>query len=492
MFSEDRLFIGGQWMKPADDRVIDVISPATEELYGCVPDATPADIDLAVSAARDAFENGPWPRMSITERAAYLRRMMEILEPHQELLIERQIGEMGGPRKFVQPVTMSLARQLEAFIHLAQDVPLSEVRDGSNGKIIVRREPVGVIAGIIPWNGPIVMLLQELIPVLLTGCTFVVKPAPESPLSAYIVAEALEKAGLPRGVVSIVAGSRETGEYLVSHPGVDKVVFTGSVASGRRVGSICGDRIRPVTLELGGKSAAIVLDDVDIESELPALIGSALPNSGQACIANTRILVPAGRYEEIEQRIVSAVGAMKVGDPNDIETDVGPLVAERQRDRVEAYIRGAIEGGAKLAIGGGRPSIDKGYYVEPTVFTEVSNSMTIAQEEIFGPVLSIIRYGSEEEAIRIANDSNYGLGGGVFTSDIQRGIAVAARIQSGYISVNCAREEAAPGVHSFKQAGGGGPFGGYKLSGLGRRNGLEGISSFYQLKSVVLPRGFTP
>jgi len=313
---------------------------------------------------------------------------------------------------------------------------------------------------------------------LLTGCPIIIKPAPESPLSAYIVAEALAQAGLPSGLVSIIPGGREVGEYLISHRGVDKVSFTGSTLAGRRIASICGEQIKPVTLELGGKSAAIVLDDADLGKLLPALIDSSMPNNGQACAATTRILAPSSRYDEVVDRLVAAVGSMKLGNPLDKDTDFGPLVAARQRERVEGYIRSGIDQGAKVVLGGGRPAINRGWYVEPTIFTEVENSMRIAQEEIFGPVIAVIRYRTEDEAIRIANDSIYGLGGGVFSADTERALLVAAQLRTGTCSIN----------HGIL-GGGGGPFGGYKQSGLGREFGPEGIASHYELKSISLPPG---
>jgi aldehyde dehydrogenase (NAD+) len=288
--------------------------------------------------------------------------------------------------------------------------------------------------------------------------------------------------GLPEGVLSIVHGDREVGEYLVTHPGVDRVSFTGSSAAGSRVAALCGERLKSATMELGGKSAAIVLADADLERDLPALISSSIPNNGQVCYATTRILAPAGRRSEIVERMTEAIGSMKIGDPHDAETRFGPLVAARQRERVEGYLKAGKDAGATVALGGGRPAhLPKGWYVEPTIFTDVDNSMRIAQEEIFGPVVCVIDYDSEDQAIAIANDSEYGLGGAVFTSDIGHGLEIAARMETGTCRIN----EAPPG-------GGGGPFGGFKKSGIGRENAREGYESYYELKSIALPPGYEP
>lgn len=483
MFNRDSLFIGGEWVKPAGAGTIKVISPIDEQLVGSAPEPVPADIDRAVAAARSAFDHGPWPRMTVEERVGYLERMIDLLEPHGQSMVDLQIREMGGPRKFIESATLALG--LNALtrreIETALSLPTREIRDGAIGKVVVLREPIGVIAAIIPWNGPIVMLIQKLLPALLTGCTIVLKPATETPLSAYYLADALFALGLPPGVVSIIAGGAEIGEYLVSHPGVDKVTFTGSTAAGRRVGAICGDRIRPVTLELGGKSAAIVLDDADLDQFLPTLIDSALVNNGQACVATTRILVSNRRYDEVVDRLVSAIEPMKIGNPLDVDNQFGPVVSARQRERIEGYIKLGRDEGAKVVLGGGRPNIDKGWYVEPTVFADADNSMRVAREEIFGPVVSVIRYEDDVDAIAIANDSPYGLGGAIFTDDIQRGLAVASQIRTGTLQIN-----------NGMRTGGGCPFGGYKQSGLGRERGAEGLGSHYHLKSISLPRGVEP
>ena len=480
MIIQDKLFIGGEWVKPAGSDFIDVISPINEELFGRVPESVPADIDRAIAAARHAFDQGPWPKMSVAERGDFLIRMADVLRPQIDRAVALQTDEMGGIDPFLRAWTAGAVAFVQATVEMAKSLPTREVRDG-HGKIVVLREPVGVVAAIIPWNCPFLFVMSKLLPALVTGCPIIIKPAPETPLSAYIIAEALEYAGLPKGVVSIIAGGREVGEYLISHRGIDKVTFTGSTVAGRRIASICGDQIKPVTLELGGKSAAIVLEDADFDRYIPALVNAATMNNGQACVATTRILAPTSRYREVVDRLVASVGAMKVGNPHDLDTAFGPLVAKRQRDRVEGYIKAGLDEGAKLALGGGRPAIEKGWYVEPTIFMDVDNSMRIAQEEIFGPVVSVIRYDTQAQAISIANDSAYGLGGGVYTADIERGMAIAAQVRTGTFFIN----DGAIG-------GGGGPSGGYKQSGVGREFGPEGLASHYQLKSVSFPPGADP
>jgi betaine-aldehyde dehydrogenase len=323
--------------------------------------------------------------------------------------------------------------------------------------------------------------MLKLAPALASGSTIVIKPAPETPLDAYLLAEILERSGLPEGVVNIVPAGREVGEHLVRHPGVDKVSFTGSTIAGRKIGAICGEQLKRVTLELGGKSAAIMCDDVDLDAALPQLMPAALMNNGQACVAQTRILAPRSRYDEIKDALAEAVRNYKVGDPLDPTTDCGPLVAERQRERVEGYIASGRSQGATVVVGGGRPAgFDKGYYVEPTLFADVSNDMTIAQEEIFGPVLSLVPYGDDAEAVSIANDSDYGLSGSVWSTDLDRAVDIARQVRTGTYQVNLLGMDF------------GSPFGGFKSSGLGRELGPEGLGAFLEDKSIVLPGGSTP
>ena len=336
----------------------------------------------------------------------------------------------------------------------------------------VVREPVGVCAFILPWNAPLVLLSAKLCPALLAGCTVVAKPSPETPLDALMLAECAEAAGLPSGVFNVVPADREAGEHLVRNPRVDKVSFTGSTAAGRRIGAICADRVARVSLELGGKSAAIICDDADLSAAIPAVTPVSMPFSGQICFAQTRMLVPEKRHDEILEAYRAAVKSIKVGDPWDPEVGMGPLSMRRQQERVLNYIEVGRQEGAKLVAGGGRGPFKQGFFVEPTIFDDVAPDMQIAQEEIFGPVVSIIRYRDDEEAIRIANDSSFGLSGTVFTTDAERGERIARRMRTGNISVNGLQLE--PFV----------PFGGYKQSGLGREGGQEGLEMFLETKAI--------
>jgi betaine-aldehyde dehydrogenase len=338
----------------------------------------------------------------------------------------------------------------------------------------VRKVPIGVAAGIIPWNVPLFISMLKLAPAMIAGCTMVLKPAPEAPLDSYLLAQMLTDAGLPPGVVNIVAAGREVGEYLVTHPDIDKVSFTGSTAVGRRIGALCGERLRPVTLELGGKSAAIVMEDADLETTIAGLMPNTMMNNGQACVAQTRLLAPKSRYDEIVDAASEWVGALKVGDALDAETEVGPLVAERQRERVEGYIASGREQGARVTVGGGRPAgLDRGWFVEPTVFADATNDMRIAREEIFGPVLTIIPYDGIDDAVRIANDSDYGLSGSVWGADSDAAAGVARRMRTGTTNVNTFMLDGCS------------PFGGFKSSGLGRELGPEGLEAYLESQSIA-------
>jgi len=361
---------------------------------------------------------------------------------------------------------------------VAKAYPWEATRQGVLGSdVIVRREPVGVVAAIVPWNVPQFVTMSKLAPALLTGCTMVLKPAPETPLDAYLMAEILEEAGVPAGVVNIVPAGREAGEHLVRHAGVDKVAFTGSTAAGRRIASICGEQLKRCSLELGGKSAAIILDDADLASTMEGLKFASLMNNGQACVAQTRILASRNRYDEVVDALAGLVDGLKVGDPTDPTTDVGPLVAERQQERVEKYIALGQEEGARVVVGGnGRPAgFDRGWYVRPTVFADATNDMRIAQEEIFGPVLTVIPFDGVDDAVRIANDSEYGLAGSVWTGDVATGLDVARRVRTGTYGVNQYTMDFVA------------PFGGYKASGVGREFGREGMDHYTEIKSIVPP-----
>src|SRR5690625_443976 len=436
----DALLIGTRWRSPETDAVIEVVSPHTEEVVARVPEGSVADMDAAVAAAREAFDNGPWPRMSPAERIEVVARLSELYSARLDEMAEVISTEMGAPSAFSKLAPAPAPRmQIEACLKSAREYPGEETRPGAlGGDVLVRHEPVGVVAAIPPWNVPQFTVLSKLIPALLTGCTIVIKPAPETPLDTYLLADLLIEAGVPEGVVSIVAGGREVGEHLVRHPGVDKVAFTGSTAAGRRIGAICGEQLKRVSLELGGKSAAIVLDDADVDAVVEGLKFVGVMNSGQACVGQTRVLVSRERHDEIAEAVARGIGSMVVGDPMDEATQIGPMVARRQQERVNSYIELGQQEGARLLTGGAdRPEgLDSGWYVQPTVFAGVDNSMRIAQEEIFGPVLSVIPYDDVADAVRIANDSEYGLAGTVWTADRAAGLDVARQVRTGTYGVN--------------------------------------------------------
>jgi aldehyde dehydrogenase (NAD+) len=478
----DRLFVGGEWVTPASDDRIEIISPVSEDVIASVAAASEADVDRAVAAARRAFDEGPWPRWSLAERVAVLQRLADSMrlrrDEHAAVITE----QMGCPITQSQQVQVAAALGiLDAAIQNVQRYPFEEVRRSEANHALVLREPVGVVAAVVPWNMPLATAMQKVGPALLTGCTMVLKPSPETPFDAYMLAEALADAGLPDGVFNVLPADREVSEYLVSHPQVDKVAFTGSTVAGRRIASLCGNDLRRVTLELGGKSAAIILDDADLQDTVERLRLLSLRNSGQVCSLKTRLVVSNRRKSELVEQLVGLYESMPLGDPNDPTTQIGPMVSQRQRARVEDYIQIGKSEGATMVAGGGRPSgLDRGWFVEPTLFTDVKPDMRIAQEEIFGPVLTVIGYESEDEAIAIANNSAYGLSGAVFTADVDHGIAVARQIHTGTVEVN-------GNVTGFQA-----PMGGVKGSGIGRESGMEGFDAYVEYKAVGLPMDVNP
>jgi aldehyde dehydrogenase (NAD+) len=478
----DKLFVGGKWVEPSTSEVIEVHSPATGELVGKVPAAAPGDVDAACAAARKAFDEGPWPTMSPQERAAVLGAAVKLMEERADELKFLLGAETGQPAMIVDMMQYGAAMSaFQYFAGAADKFTWQDIRDGIYGQTLVLREPIGVVGAITAWNVPFFLAANKLGPALLAGCTVVLKPAAETPLSVFAMAEMFAEAGLPEGVLSVVPGGPETGRALTANPAIDKYTFTGSSAVGKEIGKLAAEKLKPCTLELGGKSAAIILEDADLDSTLPMLAFSGVMNSGQACVAQTRILAPRSRYDEVVEKVAGAVAAMPVGLPDDPGATIGPLISEKQRERVEGYIKKGVEEGARLVTGGGRPEgLDSGWFVQPTVFADVDNSMTIAQEEIFGPVLAIIPYDTEEDAIRIANDSVYGLAGSVFTTNYPRAMEIASKIRTGTYAVN---------MYAFDP---GAPFGGYKNSGIGRENGPEGIEQYVEHKSVLLPFGYTP
>jgi aldehyde dehydrogenase (NAD+) len=475
-------YIGGKWVAGAGTEDLVMIDPSTEEEFGRARAGTRQDIDQAVHAARAAFDHGPWPQMSPSDRAAVLARAAQAIREHSDEMAETLTSEMGSPitqSRFAQiPIAADL---FDYYATLASVIPWSERRpavDAVNDgyEIAVYKEPVGVVAAIVPWNGPQILAAMKLAPALLAGCTVVLKPAPEAVLNLVKFAQAFHEAGLPPGVLNIVPAEREVGEYLVTHPGVDKVTFTGSTTAGRRIGELCGNLIRRCSLELGGKSAAILLEDVDLNQAMTGLAAPMMFISGQACNAPTRILAPRSRYNEALQAVVATVEAANYGNAHDPDTFVGPLAAERQRDRVEGFLQRGVAEGARVVLGGGRPAgYEKGWYVDKTVFADVTNEMHIAREEIFGPVYVVIPYNDVPDAVRIANDSAYGLAGSVWTKDLTQGAEIAKQIRSGSLGIN---------AHGLDSAA---PFGGYKASGIGRERGIEGVHTFVETKSVIQP-----
>ncbi|GGL17149.1 aldehyde dehydrogenase [Nocardia jinanensis] len=473
------LYIDGGWRTPATGTTITVHSPTTEQPIGSVPAAAPQDIDRAVGAARAAFDDPRgWSTWHPKERAEALERFATELESRSAETALRVSLQNGMPIWLAEQFEGGFpAVLLRYFAQLMIDTPEVDERAGMlGGTARITRHPIGVVGAVVPWNVPQAISFLKLAPALAAGCTVVLKPAEETVLDAFLMAEAAEAAGLPAGVLNVVPGGRDIGAYLVEHPGVDKVSFTGSTAAGRKIAETCGRLLRPVTLELGGKSAAILLDDVDLDASLESLFGVTFLNNGQICWLNTRVLAPRSRYEQVVDALTDLARSLKIGDPLDPATKIGPLVSARQRERVESYIAQGRREGARLTTGGRRPAgFDSGYFMEPTIFADLDNSATVAREEIFGPVLSVIPFTDEDEAIAIANDSDYGLGGSVWSSDVERAANLAARVQSGTIGVNHYTNDPVA------------PFGGIKSSGMGRELGPEGLHTFQHIRTVYLP-----
>ncbi len=464
------LFIDGEFR--IADKAIPVLEAATGELLGDGASATEADIDAAVAAARTALPE--WRSSSPDHRARVLKAFAAALHQRAESTTELVTRENGMPLRLSRGANgLFPAALLSYYAKLITETPIEEVRPSAAGHTIVRREAVGVVAAIVPWNYPQALAAFKLAPALAAGCTVVLKASPETALDAMVFAQAAEEAGMPAGVLNVVPGGTEAGAHLVSHPDVDKVSFTGSTAVGRIIGEVCGRLLRPVTLELGGKSAAIILDDADLELTMQGLKSVSLINNGQTCFLGSRILAPRSRYGEVVDALAALVNGLTVGNPLDAATDIGPVVSARQRERVLGYIHDGKNSGAKLIAGGSvPPDQPRGWFVEPTVFADVDNASKIAQEEIFGPVLAVIPYDTDQQAITIANDSEFGLAGTVWSTDIARATEVARDIHTGTVGIN------------DYQLDMGAPFGGVKASGIGRELGPEGLDEFFSLKSI--------
>ncbi|MEW2176016.1 aldehyde dehydrogenase [Streptomyces sp. NPDC005406] len=480
MITYDKLFVAGSWATPADAELLEIRSPHDRSVIGRAAQAQPADVDRAVAAARAAFDTGVWRGTAPAERIALLRRFNELREANAEKIAALTSAENGSAGWFTLAGQPGLTRQANAYLKAAQEFAWEETLAPSDPhapvRSVVRREAVGVVAAVIPWNSPFSSATSKIIPALLAGNSVILKVSPENSLSMGFLAELLVRTGLPEGVVSVLPADRETSEYLVSHPDVDKIAFTGSTRAGRRIASIAGEQLKRVSLELGGKSAAVILPDADVAKAVQGLKFASLLNNGESCIAQTRILTPRSRYEEVVGALKELVESLKVGDPSDPDTFIGPMIRPDQQQRVRDYIELGIEEGARLVTGGPQvpEGLEKGNYVTPTVFADVENSMRIAQEEIFGPVLVVIAYDDEDDAVRIANDSEYGLSGGVWSSDENHALAVARRIRTGTVTVNGA---------SLALDG---PFGGFKASGIGREYGAVGLATYTEYKTITV------
>ncbi|WP_431240402.1 aldehyde dehydrogenase [Mycolicibacterium aichiense] len=470
MTTAAEIFVDGKFLKA--DQVQPVIEAATGESLGDGASATEADIDAAVAAARAAL--GQWQSASPDHRAELLTAFAAALESRARSTDELVSRENGMPMSLSRGANGRFpAALVRYYAQLITETPIEEIRPSMIGHTVVRREAVGVVAAIVPWNYPQALAAFKLAPALAAGCTVVLKAAPETALDALVFAQAAEEAGLPAGVLNIVPGGAAAGAYLVSHPGVDKVTFTGSTVAGRAIGEVCGRLLRPVTLELGGKSAAIILDDADLDATITGLRNASFVNNGQTCHLSSRILAPRSRYGEVLDALVGMVGELRVGDPLDKSTDIGPLVSERQRDRVLGYVEAGKASSAKLVAGGSVPADQpRGWFVSPTVFADVHNADRIAQEEIFGPVLAVIPYDGDDEAVALANDSEFGLAGTVWSTDDERAIEVARAVRTGTVGINDYQLD-------FRA-----PFGGVKASGIGRELGPEGLDAFFALKSI--------
>jgi aldehyde dehydrogenase (NAD+) len=485
------LFIDGRWQQAQSSEIFEVVSPHSEERIGAVPAASRADVDAAVAAARRAFDETDWPSRPAAERAELCERLAAAIHDRSQELADL-ITEESGCTLFLSQVYQAVAPtvSLNYSAQLARSYQFEEVRisemsalaggeaGGSiipfAGKSLVVQEPVGVVAAFCAFNFALACAAQKMGPALVAGCTGVIKVPEPNPLAIFALGDLINEVGFPPGVLNIVAAGAQSSEDLIRHPGVDMVSFTGSTTIGRRIGEICGSLVKPAVLELGGKSAGIILDDADLEAAIPTLVGCSVgTNQGQSCVAITRILVPQERHDELADVFAEAISNLEVGDPREPGTVVGPLVSAAHRDRVESYIAKGIAEGATVATGGRRPAdLSKGWYVEPTLLTNVRNDMTVAREEIFGPVTALIPYKDEEDAIRIANDSPFGLSGCVFTADAEHGFEVARRVRTGTFSVNTYAAD----LNS--------PFGGFKQSGIGREHGPTAIEEYLLAKTI--------
>lgn len=474
----DKLFIDGQWVAPQEGGILTVRSPATEEIFLTVAEAGTADIDRAVDAARRAFYAGPWPRMTPAERAPYLLAIADRLDARVDDIATIWPNEMGILHSIAAIFGGTVGGVYRYYAGLAESFAFEERFDappGGGDHAFISYEPVGVVGAIIPWNAPVNIMAYKVAPALLAGCTIVLKLSPEAPGTGLLLAEIAEEIGLPPGVLNVLTADRHASERLVRHPDVDKIGFTGSSAVGKRIASICGERIARCTLELGGKSAAVILDDYDVELAAQSLAGSACAMTGQICSSLTRYIVPRNKHDHFVEALRAQFEAVKVGDPFDPAVGMGPLAMARQRDKVEAMVHEAVREGNVLVSGGRRPAhLNRGFFFEPTLFAHVDNHDMIAREEVFGPVVTVIPADSDEQAIAIANETVFGLNNSVFTNDPMRGYAVARRLRSGTVGHNAWRSDMAIG------------FGGFKQSGIGREGGVDGLRAYLEAKTIIM------
>ena len=469
MPSYDKHYYDGAWQTSTGSDTSAVISSATEQEWARVPRGTKDDVDRAVKAARRGFDS--WSQLAVDERAQWLEQLAEAMKKRAPQIAEAISHEVGTALGYATKVQVEFPIMMIGMnAKFIREAKLQE----ELGNSIIYKEPIGVVGCITPWNYPLHQIVCKIAPALAAGCTVVLKPAEMAPLSAFFLAESAHEIGLPKGVFNVVSGSgRVVGEAIVAHPDVDMVSFTGSLQAGRRIASVAGDGIKKVCLELGGKSAFVVLDDAPFDKAIPAGVNNCMQNSGQTCSAWTRMLVPRARHDEAVEMAKAQLAKLTLGDPFDKNTRLGPLASAAQRDTVLEYIEKGKKEGATVVAGGGKPAnLPTGFYVEPTIFANVDNKMTVAQEEIFGPVLSIIPYDSEAEAIAIANDSQYGLAGGVWAGTQERALEVARQLRTGQVDINGGRFNVLA------------PFGGYKKSGIGREIGPLAIEEFFQLKSI--------
>lgn len=475
---EYRMLVGGEWLDARSGKTFESTNPYTGRVWATAPEAGDEDVDAAVRAARQAFDEGPWGKMTGTERARLLRRLADLLAENAEDIAVVESTDNG---KLLREMSGQLKALPEWYYYFAgatdkiqgETIP----SDKPNFFIYTRREPIGVVGAITPWNSPLLLLTFKLAPALAAGCTFVVKTAEQTPASTLEFAKLFEETGFPPGVFNVISGfGPTTGSALVRHPGVDKVAFTGSTETGKQVMKDAADHLAKVTLELGGKSPNIVFEDADMEAVVNGVVSGIFAATGQTCIAGSRLFVQEAVHDEVVERLSEKAESIKLGNPLDEETEMGPVAFEKQLEKIKGYISVGQEEGAELVCGGKppeNPELQDGFFIEPTIITGVDNQMTVAREEIFGPVLSVISAESEEEIIRQANDTPYGLAAGIWTRDLQRAHRVAHALKAGTVWINSYR------TLSFNT-----PFGGYKMSGVGRENGLESLKEYTQVKSV--------